>query len=82
MRARLAEIFPLVDTNRDMHIDQAEMLAWHEENGALCCSSSLKTCYNLVCTCSSLAHRLPACETGLCHLSSAFFTYVAILGQA
>ena len=34
VRARLAEIFPLIDTNRDMHIDKQEMLVWHEENGA------------------------------------------------
>jgi Ca2+-binding EF-hand superfamily protein len=33
VRARLAEIFPKIDTNHDMHIDQAEMLAWHDANG-------------------------------------------------
>lgn len=35
----MAEIFPLIDKNRDMHIDQAEMLAWHDENGARRCTA-------------------------------------------
>ncbi len=34
VRARLAEIFPMIDTNRDTYIDQAELLAWHDANGA------------------------------------------------
>ena len=34
VRARLAEIFPLIDTNRDLHIDQKELLVWHDANGA------------------------------------------------
>jgi hypothetical protein len=42
VRARLAEIFPKIDTNHDMHIDQAEMLAWHDANGQHICACSCK----------------------------------------
>lgn len=38
VRTRLAEIFPLIDTNKDNYIDLTELLVWHDANGAVHCS--------------------------------------------
>lgn len=72
VRARLAEIFPKIDTNHDMHIDQPEMLAWHDANGDHASAFLLPPC-----TCHAIVAS-PHCRAAAQHAGPGL--HVAISG--